>query len=178
MLENYVSDIYACARCGDCRESVKLESAHRGVYKVCPIKDQLGFDSYTARGKLMVLRNALEGKEINEDVSDLFYTCLEGGNCTEVCISQIGEGIDIPSIIEDFRSILSEKGFTRKTPEGVEKLMSCKTKEEYLTMYKYLYKETDHLDFEVKTNMFTMARKGYVSWAKKTGLLSIQKVII
>ena len=66
----------------------------------------------------------------------------------------------------------------RITPEGVEKLMSCKIKEEYLTMYKHLYKETDHLDFEVKTNMFTMARKGYVSWAKETGLLSIQKVII
>jgi len=61
----------------------------------------------------------------------------------------------------------------RITPEGVQNLLSCKTKEEYLTMYKHLYKETDHLDFEVKTNMFTMARKGYVSWAKKAGLLSI-----
>jgi hypothetical protein len=50
--------------------------------------------------------------------------------------------------------------------------MSCRTKEEYLKMYKYLYKKTEHLDFEVKTNMFTMARKGHVSWAKKAGLLS------
>jgi hypothetical protein len=50
--------------------------------------------------------------------------------------------------------------------------MSCRTKEEYLTMYKHLYKETTHLGFEVKTDMFNMARKGYVSWAKKAGLLS------
>lgn len=114
MLEECMSDIYACARCGDCRESVKLESAHKGVYHVCPIKEQLGFDSYTARGKLMVLRNIIEGKEIDEDVADLFYTCLECGSCKEVCISQLGEGIDVPTIVETFRSMLTEKGFTRK----------------------------------------------------------------
>lgn len=67
MLELHTSDIHACARCGDCRESVKLESAHKGVYHVCPIKDQRGFDSYTARGKLMVLRTIVEGKDIDED---------------------------------------------------------------------------------------------------------------
>ena len=114
MLEDYTSHIYACARCGDCRESVKLESAHKGVFQVCPVKDQLGFDSYTARGKLMVLREILEGKEIDEDVADLFYSCLECGSCKEVCISQLGEGIDVPTIVEAFRAVLSEKGFTRK----------------------------------------------------------------
>ena len=114
MLEEYISDIYACARCGDCRESVKLESAHKGVDHVCPVKDQLGFDSYTARGRLAVLRSLLEGKEIDEDIADLFYTCLECGSCREVCISLLGEGIDVPTIVEAFRSILDQKGFTRK----------------------------------------------------------------
>jgi Fe-S oxidoreductase len=114
MLDTYVSDIYACARCGDCRESVKLESAHKSVYQVCPMRNQLGFDSYTARGKLTVLRHILEGKSIDEDVADLFYHCLECGSCTEVCISQLGEGIDVPSIVEEFRSVLVEKGFTRR----------------------------------------------------------------
>lgn len=114
MLEEYTSDIYACARCGDCRESVKLESAHKGVYHVCPIKDQLGFNSYTARGRLTVLRHILEGNPVNEDVSDLFYTCLECGSCKEVCISQLGEGIDVPNIVEAFRSVLTERGFTRQ----------------------------------------------------------------
>ncbi|MBU7010417.1 MAG: (Fe-S)-binding protein [Theionarchaea archaeon] len=113
MLEEYISDIYACSRCGDCRESVKIESAHKGVYQVCPIKNQLGFDSYTARGRFMVLREVVEGKDINEDVADLFYNCLECGSCKEVCISQLGEGIDVPGIVENFRSILTEKGFTR-----------------------------------------------------------------
>ncbi len=114
MLDSYTRDIYACARCGDCRESVKLESAHKGVFHVCPIRDQLGFDSYTARGKLTVLRHIMEGKKIDEDVSDLFYTCLECGSCKEVCISQLGEGIDVPAIVEAFRSILVEEGFTRE----------------------------------------------------------------
>lgn len=114
MLEEYISDIYACSRCGDCRESVKIESAHKGVYQVCPIKNQLGFDSYTARGRFMVLRDIVEGKDIDEDVADLFYTCLECGSCKEVCISQLGEGIDVPGIVEKFRSILVQKGFTRQ----------------------------------------------------------------
>lgn len=277
MLEQYLSDIYSCSRCGDCRESVKLESAQKNVYHVCFIKDQLGFDSYTAQGRFMILREIVKGKDIDEDVADLFYTCLECGRCKEVCISQLGEGIDVPSIVEAFRSVLTEKGFTRQphklliasirtydnpwqmpryqkaewtlpfnlpergdilffagcssslltpqlaqsvvnifseikkggvllyeienevftveqtktkteitkgqhkkpdiviriTLEGVNQLMSCKTKKDYLNMYKYLYKETDHLDFDVKANMFTMARKGYVSWTKKAGLLSI-----
>jgi Fe-S oxidoreductase len=114
MLEQYISDIYACSRCGDCRESVKLESAHRGVFQVCPVKDILGFDSYTARGRFMVLRKVLEGKEIDEDVADLFYTCLKCGSCKEVCISQLGDGIDVPTIVEAFRSVLAENGFIRK----------------------------------------------------------------
>lgn len=114
MLEPYISDIYACARCGDCRESVKLESAHKGVYQVCPMKNQLGFDSYTARGKLTVLRHIIEGKPIDEDVADLFYHCLECGSCSEVCISQLGEGIDIPSIVEEFRSVLADNNLIRK----------------------------------------------------------------
>jgi fumarate reductase (CoM/CoB) subunit B len=93
---------------------VKLESAHRGVFQVCPVKDILGFDSYTARGRFMVLREVLEGKEIDEDVADLFYTCLECGSCREVCISQLGDGIDVPTIVEAFRSVLAENGFIRK----------------------------------------------------------------
>lgn len=114
MLQEYKQDIYACARCGDCRESVKIESAHKGINKVCPVKEQLGFDSFTARGKLMILREVLEGKNIDEDIADVFYSCLECGNCEHVCISQLGEGIDIPSIVEAFRSQLTEMGFTRK----------------------------------------------------------------
>jgi Fe-S oxidoreductase len=114
MLEDYITDIYGCARCGDCRESVKLESAHKNVYHVCPVKDQLGFDSYTARGKLTVLRTVLEGNDIDEDIADLFYACLECGSCKQVCISQLGEGIDLPTIVEEFRAVLVEKGFTRK----------------------------------------------------------------
>jgi len=135
MLEEYTSDIYACARCGDCRESVKLESAHKGVYHVCPIKDLLGFDSYTARGRLMVLQHIIEGKPIDEDVSDLFYSCLECGSCKEVCISQLGEGIDVPGIVEAFRSILAEKGFTR--PEHKPLIASIKNYDNPWQMPRY-----------------------------------------
>lgn len=145
MLENYISDIYACSRCGDCRESVKLEPAHKGVYKVCPIKNQLGFGSYTARVVLLY------------EIETQFFTVEQTRKGTEITKGEH----DKPDIV------------IRITPEGVQNLISCKTKEEYLAMYKHLYKETDHLDFEVKTNMFTAARKGYVSWAKKAGLLSI-----
>ena len=120
MMSEYESQIYACARCGDCRESVKIASAHKGIYHVCPMKEQLGFDSYTARGKLMVLRDVLEGKEIDEDVADLFYSCLQCGNCKEVCISQLGEGIDVPSIVEAFRSELVEQGYIRNAHKTLQ----------------------------------------------------------
>ena len=183
---------------------------------MCPIKDQLGFDSYTARGKLMVLRNVLEGKEIDEDASDLFCTCLECGSCKEVCISQLGEGIDIPSIVEDFRSILSEKGFTRKEHKPL--IASIRNYDNPWQMPRYRKAEwASDVDLPEKGDVLFFAgcsssllnpnlaksvvtifktleiplaclgkketccgsilkrignRKGYVSWAKKTGLLS------
>jgi heterodisulfide reductase subunit D len=148
MLTEFTSEIYACARCGDCRESVKIESSHKGIYHVCPVKEQLGFDSYTARGKLMVLREVLEGKDIDEDIADLFYTCLECGSCKEVCISQLGEGIDIPSIVESFRAVLAEKGFVRKEHKPL--IASIKNYDNPWQMPRYRKAEwTKHLGEEL-----------------------------
>lgn len=66
----------------------------------------------------MVLRDIVEGKDIDEDVADLFYTCLECGSCKEVCISQLGEGIDVPGIVEKFRSILVQHASIQKGGMG------------------------------------------------------------
>lgn len=139
MLESYRKEIYACARCGDCRESVKVESAHKGVYHVCPIKDQLGFDSYSARGKLTVLRAILEGKDVDEDVADLFYNCLECASCKEVCISQLGEGIDVPAIVEAFRCVLVEKEYIR--PQHKPLIASIKNYDNPWQMPRYMKAE-------------------------------------
>ncbi|MBU7032194.1 MAG: (Fe-S)-binding protein [Theionarchaea archaeon] len=148
MMKEFASDIYACARCGDCRDSVKLESAHKGIYHVCPVREQLGFDSYTARGKLMVLREVLEGKDLDEDIADLFYTCLECGSCKEVCISQLGEGIDVPSIVESFRAILAERGFVRKEHNPI--IASIKNYDNPWQMPRYRKAEwTRHLGEEL-----------------------------
>jgi len=82
-IEKWYNDIYTCNRCGYCRQMVDLET---GTYKVCPIREKLGFESYNARGRLKIARAILEGKfNYNSELVDRLYTCLLCGNCKVHC---------------------------------------------------------------------------------------------
>lgn len=85
-----------CGRtfCGYCREG-------------CPVLRELEFESFSMRGKLMLLRELLEGKlQPSKDLGERFYACVCCGQCSVRCPSEL----DTVSIIEASRAYLVELG--------------------------------------------------------------------
>lgn len=85
-VEQFKEEIYRCIRCGYCRDFSRYRDS---AYKVCPLRENdatPGFEPYSARGRLMLIRFVLEGKlQLNEKLADLFYTCPTCRNCWDKC---------------------------------------------------------------------------------------------
>ena len=96
-----------CGKCGDCGSSgTQLSTAKRHVSKPCPVKNVLGFEAYSSRGRILILKNLLEGKiDINESFLKWAYTCTGCGSCKETCLA-IDGGIDTPTMMEAVRQDL------------------------------------------------------------------------
>ncbi|HDI74469.1 MAG TPA: (Fe-S)-binding protein [Thermoprotei archaeon] len=110
-IREVLEEIYSCARCQECRESIKIASTGKNIYKVCPIRELLGFDAYTARGRILNIQAVIEGRlQPDEKFAEYMYTCLECGLCREVCIAKMGKGVDFVSIMEALRKDLYENG--------------------------------------------------------------------
>jgi len=101
------SDIYRCVKCGHCREVVSpLTNAHL----VCPVREELRFEHYDARGRAQVAKALLEGKlNYTDKLVESVYTCCACGLCKEICpISEAGK-VDTPRIIRAWREEIVEK---------------------------------------------------------------------
>ncbi len=108
-MQEVKEELYKCARCQECRESVKIASANKPIYRVCPVREVLGFDSYTGRGRLLAIRHVYEDLlKLTKENVHYFYTCTLCGNCREVCIARMGKGVDVPAVVEAFRRDLYE----------------------------------------------------------------------
>ncbi|MEX2682760.1 MAG: hypothetical protein Q6373_014310, partial [Candidatus Sigynarchaeota archaeon] len=103
-LEKLEHFIDICGRCGDCGTSgTQLSTAKRHVDKPCPVKNVLGFEAYSARGRIIVLKNVLGGKlKINKELLDWAYSCTTCASCKETCLA-IDGGIDTPALMEALR---------------------------------------------------------------------------
>lgn len=93
--EQMIRDLYTCASCGYCRFA-------------CPINKELGFESASVRGKLLVFRKLLEGKLdwSDERVRDMVYQCAQ----CEACKVQCPTGIDFVAINQHLREALAKEG--------------------------------------------------------------------
>lgn len=85
--------INQCARCGACRS-------------VCPIFEELGWESSTARGRILVMKSLSQGAKASSDVLDSLNTCTTCGICSESCPA----GIRPPELIEGARRELVSLG--------------------------------------------------------------------
>ena len=95
-LEQYKEEIYHCFRCGFCRELV-LGGAHR----ICPIREELGFETTYARGRIGVARALLEGKiDYSDPLVERIYSCLGCYNCKTHCPTKV----DTPSVVRGQRN--------------------------------------------------------------------------
>jgi heterodisulfide reductase subunit D len=111
-LEKYVSQLEKCAKCGDCAYSVKLTTARKPISMPCAVRNVLGFEAYAARGRIIVMKNLLQGNVcVDEKFLDWLYTCTTCTNCKETCLA-IPDGIDTPSMVEALRKDLVNQGLT------------------------------------------------------------------
>ena len=67
---------YACAKCGSC-------------IPVCPAYLVTGDERVTARGKLLALKELLEGRGISREEAELVFLCLHCKACDSVCQSEL-----------------------------------------------------------------------------------------
>ena len=74
MINDHIEDIIKCTRCGRCRA-------------LCPIHDELGWESTNARGRMLLARALVEGEKPSHAMMKSFYTCLTCSMCTSTCPS-------------------------------------------------------------------------------------------
>ena len=74
MIQDHIEDIIKCTRCGRCRA-------------ICPIHEELGWESTNARGRMLLARAIAEGEKPSEAMKRSFYTCLTCSMCSATCPS-------------------------------------------------------------------------------------------
>lgn len=101
--KKYRKEILQCSRCGFCQA-------------VCPIFGATLRPSYNARGKMLLLKEIMEGYiEPSQELADTFYACTTCQSCTYSCPSKI----EVNEIVEEFRKKLYEDGFAPAPLLGV-----------------------------------------------------------
>jgi glycolate oxidase len=95
-----IENVYTCASCGYCRFG-------------CPVFEEVGFERFTARGRMLIFKKIIEGKlDYTEDVFQSIYLCSQCANCDEMCPT----GIDYLGVIETLKRDLAK---SRKLPESL-----------------------------------------------------------
>ncbi|MFW9770508.1 MAG: (Fe-S)-binding protein, partial [Candidatus Thorarchaeota archaeon] len=98
----------------------KSVASDRGVDHPCGVKNVLGFEAYSAKGRVMILNDLMDGKiEVNENVVDWAYACNICKSCQETCMAT-ADGIRMPDMMEAFRKDLVANGFSVQKHEEIE----------------------------------------------------------
>jgi len=104
-LEKYEKELSKCVLCGICSRAYfdRIKS-----FKVCPTREECGFESYDAKGKILIARALLKGQLDYDDklVKRLYEGCLLCGNCKSICPL----GVDTISIFKAMRQDMVRMG--------------------------------------------------------------------
>ena len=93
--EEYVDRVQKCSECGFCQA-------------VCPVFEATLRPAYNTRGKMMILKEILEGNlELSEKVGEVFYACTACQACIDGCPSNVRAS----EIVQAVRKILFKEGF-------------------------------------------------------------------
>ena len=107
MLESHYLEIIKCTRCGNCR----LE---------CPSYEGGGWESKSARGRMVLAKGLMEGVDATPSLQDSFFTCTSCKACTDVCPS----GASPHRVVEDVRGELWRMGVKPAQGESMLKNIS------------------------------------------------------
>ncbi|MEX2750733.1 MAG: (Fe-S)-binding protein [Candidatus Freyarchaeota archaeon] len=120
-LADYLQQMEKCGRCGDCAYSVKISTAKKHISMPCPIRNILGFETYSARGRIIILKKLLEGElDIDPSIVQWANLCLTCASCKETCLAIEG-GIDVPSMMECLRRELVDAGYFLDSHASIQK---------------------------------------------------------
>jgi Fe-S oxidoreductase len=101
--KKYRTQILQCSRCGFCQA-------------VCPIFGATLRPSYNARGKMLLLKEAMDGQvELTQELAETFYSCTTCQSCTYSCPANIR----VDEIVEEVRKKLYKDGFAPTSVGGV-----------------------------------------------------------
>ena len=106
-IEKFKQSIYTCFRCEHCRDSISAG------HKVCPVRENTsGFETYTAKGKIMLIRGVIENLiPLSDDLAEVFYACTLCGNCWDKCYSK--KFIDHITLFKAFRADLYQSNLVK-----------------------------------------------------------------
>ncbi len=125
--KKYRDQILKCSRCGFCQA-------------VCPIFGATLRPAYNARGKMLILKEVMEGKiELNDELIETLFQCTGCAICTENCPS----GVEVPEIIKLVRKDMVNIGSCHPAFKGMN---------EVLKKHTNIYAEDELEDFERERN--------------------------
>lgn len=116
MLEhfNVATEPWVCSQCGYCRV-------------ICPVFDQIRWESASPRGKIYYMKLLLQGKRplekysTSEKFADRIFQCTLCGHCREVCQSEI----DLPRLWMATRAELGSRDLLPKPVREIGKAISA-----------------------------------------------------
>lgn len=123
----YGEQILQCSRCGFCQA-------------VCPVYGATLRPSYNARGKMLLLKEVMDGKiDLSDELIETLFQCTTCASCTEDCPS----GVKVPEIIKQVRKDMVYIGSCHPAFKGMK---------EVLEKYTNIYAEEEVPDFGRKKN--------------------------
>ncbi|MBN2123910.1 MAG: (Fe-S)-binding protein [Deltaproteobacteria bacterium] len=119
--------ILQCSKCGFCQA-------------VCPVYGSTLRPAYNARGKMLILKEVMDGKiDLNDDLIETLFQCTTCANCFENCPS----GVNVPEIIKEVRKDMVNIGSCHPAFSGMH---------EVLQKHTNIYAEDEPEDFERERN--------------------------
>ena len=119
----FYDQIRQCSRCGFCQA-------------VCPVYGSTLRPAYNARGKMLLIKEVLDGKlELNDELIETIFQCTTCGSCAEQCPS----GVKVPEIIKAVRTDMVNIGSCHPAFTGMDQV---------LRQYPNIYAEEEPADFD------------------------------
>ena len=125
--KKYREQLQRCSKCGFCQA-------------VCPVFGATLRPAYNARGKMLLLKEVLDGKlELSEELVETIFQCTTCASCAHQCPS----GVEVPEIIKAVRKDMVKLGTCHPAFVGMNKV---------LDEYPNIYAEDEPGDFERPRN--------------------------
>ena len=107
----YREQVLQCSRCGFCQA-------------VCPVYGATLRPSYNARGKMLILKEVMDGKiPLNDELVETLFQCTTCASCYKNCPS----GVNVPEIIKQVRKDMVHIGSCHPAFKGMNEVLEKNT---------------------------------------------------